>query len=358
LLVLDFSGNESLSVASPAAILNALAAIKSYRKRQKSTLQTRSRLRPPSRYLSVSSPLLPGHWPFSLLATDNPINISDFAMSHISHVTDGLTSLPTEILLDIFQGLDLQSISELSLTCKQLHDVFTRRKSTIILPVLMREYSPLDELLQVCTATSDDILNGQSLYVPRRIIYKRDVGDSGIVLATGGGSKSNANFTRVSKGGKPGQHFLPNTATTVLTEKNLDSILKHCRMVRSWEGLFPQMRWFHEPENCRMLRAHESERFRKALYRWWLYSIHFHGDSPRPRIGLPADYVEDVRTSQLRYHSTSELLELMDLMAAVKDVVFHYICPRLDPTHGDVGTAAHFFFYFLTLLSQLPNNGT
>lgn len=275
---------------------------------------------------------------------NEPLNISDFIMARSNFATDMLTSLPTEILLDIFQGLDLQSISELSKTCKQLHDVFTRRKSTIILPVLMREYSPLDELLQVCTATSDDILDGQSLYVPRRIIYKRDVGDSGIVLATGEGSKIKANFTRVVKGGKPGQHLQPNTATTVLTERNLDPILKHCRMVRAWEGLFPQMRWFYEPQNCRMLRAHESERFRKALYRWWLYSIHFHGDSPRPRIGLPADYVEDVRTSQLRYHSTSELLELMDLMAAVKDVVFHYICPRLDPTHGDVGTAAKLLF--------------
>ncbi|KAK0385578.1 hypothetical protein NLU13_6756 [Sarocladium strictum] len=246
-----------------------------------------------------------------------------------------LTSLPTEILLDIFQSLDLQSISELSLACKQLHDVFTRRKSTILLPVLIRDFSPLDEFLQVYTASADDIAIGQRTYVPQKIIFKRDVGDSGVVLASGGGDKFSSNFTRVAKGGRAGQQVRPEPTTTVLTEKNLESILKHCQLVRSWERLFPQMRWFHEPENCRMLRPHECHRFRRAFYRWWLYSIHFHGDAPRPRVGLPADFVEDVRTSQLRYHSTSELLELMDLMVAVKDVVFHYICPRLDPTQGD-----------------------
>lgn len=260
-----------------------------------------------------------------------------------------LTSLPTEILLDIFQSLDLQSVSELSLTCRQLHDIFMRRKSTILLPIISRDYSPLDELLQVCTASADDIATGQGLYVPRRIIYKRDEGDSGVVLAAGGGSKIANNFTQVPKHGRPGQIGNTHTSTTVWTEKDLAPILKHCQLVRSWEGLFPQMRWFHEPENCRMLRPHESHRFRRALYRWWLYGIHFHGDSPRPRVGLPADYVEDVRTSQLRYHSTSELLELMDMMVAVKDLVFHYICPRLDPTHGDVCRSSAFHPHGRTL---------
>jgi len=33
----------------------------------------------------------------------------------------------------------------------------------------------------------------------------------------------------------------------------------------------------------------------------------------------------------MRYYSTSELLELMDLVETMKDVVLHYICPRLDP---------------------------
>ncbi|KAH8175265.1 f-box-like domain-containing protein [Sarocladium implicatum] len=252
---------------------------------------------------------------------------------HSDNQSATLTSLPTEILLDVFQSLDLQSVSELSLTCRQLHDIFMRRKSTILLPIISRDYSPLDELLQVCTASADDIATGQGVYVPRRVIYKRDAGDAGVVLAAGGGSKGANSFTQVPKHGRLGQVGGAQTSTTVRSEKDLDPILKHCQLVRAWQGLFPQMRWFHEPENCRMLRTHESHRFRRALYRWWLYSIHFHGDSPRPRVGLPADYVEDVRTSQLRYHSTSELLELMDMMVAVKDLVFHYICPRLDPTH-------------------------
>lgn len=72
--------------------------------------------------------------------------------------TASLKALPTEILLDIYQNLDLTSISELSLTCKHFHNVFKERKTSIILPVLFREYSPLDELLQVCLAKAEDIV--------------------------------------------------------------------------------------------------------------------------------------------------------------------------------------------------------
>lgn len=247
-----------------------------------------------------------------------------------------LKALPTEILLDIYQNLDLTSISELSMTCKHFHHVFKERKTSIILPVLFREYSPLDELLQVCLAKAEDIVPGQNQFKPRRIIFKRYHGDKGLVLAEGPTARARSSFTPVAKGGRANDASASAMETVVLTEKDLASVLQHCQLVRLWEGLFPQMRWFHDPENCRMLRRHESHRLRRAFYRWWLYGIHFHGDSPRPRVGLPADYVEDVRTSQLRYHSTSELLELMDLMETVKDVVFHYICPRLDPTHGDV----------------------
>ncbi|KAK7414743.1 hypothetical protein QQX98_006427 [Neonectria punicea] len=39
----------------------------------------------------------------------------------------------------------------------------------------------------------------------------------------------------------------------------------------------------------------------------------------------------------MRHHSTSELLELMDLVETMKDVVLYYLCPRLDPNqeHDD-----------------------
>ena len=220
-----------------------------------------------------------------------------------------LAGLPTEILLDVYQHLDILAIFQLSLVNRGFFLFYQRRKSDILLPVLVRDYSPFEEFVQIYTASADDIVSG-GLYEPRKVVFKRFAGDSGLILCQ---------ETRSPISSKP----------VVLTEHNLNGLLKQCRLVRQWEELFPQMRWFHQPEDCRLLRSHEQVRFRRALYRWWLYGIYFHGDFPRPRVGHPEPYVDDIRTSQMRYHSTDQLLELMDFVETIKDVVLHYICPRL-----------------------------
>lgn len=258
-----------------------------------------------------------------------------------------LADFPTEILLDIYRDLDIGSIFELSLTNRFFHNLLAHRKVSILLPVMIREFSPFEELAQVYTASADDLLctHGGGLYRPRRIIFKRFDGDVGLDLTpakapTAAPSASHPEdqdddgFTQVTKKGKAHQFastLSPFLETKTLTSADLTPLLRHCRLVRKWEELFPSMRWFYDPERCRTLRVHEQARFRRALYRWWLYGIYFHGDLPRPRVGLPEPRVDDVRTSQLRRHPTSELLELMDLVETMKDVVLHYICPRLDP---------------------------
>ena len=248
-----------------------------------------------------------------------------------------LTGLPVEILLDVYQHLDLDSIFHLATVNKSFFNFFQKRKASILLPVLSREFSPLDELLQVYTASADDLQMDGGLYKPRRIVFKRFAGDSGQVLAPQNdlllpllSHGPPDGFTRVSKVGRLPSAPASGFKSVVLTEVDLDAIVRSCKLVRQWEGLFPQMRWFQEPENCRTLRSEESFRFRRAFYRWWLYGIYFHGDLPRPRIGLPEPYIDDVRTSQMRYYATSELLELLDLTETMKDVILHYICPRLD----------------------------
>lgn len=261
-----------------------------------------------------------------------------------------LADFPNEILLDIYRDLDITSIFELSLTNRFFHDLLTHRRVSILLPVMIREFSPFDELVQVYTASADDLLctHGGSMYQPRSVIFKRFNGDAGLdltpasALSTDSLSFSHhddlnvgAGFTPVAKGGKTHQFSSSSASSSlrakVLTSADLTSLLQHCQLVRKWEDLFPSMRWFYDPEKCRTLRPHEQARFRRALYRWWLYGIYFHGDLPRPRVGLPEPRVDDVRTSQMRRHPTSELLELMDLVETMKDVVLHYICPRLDP---------------------------
>ena len=248
-----------------------------------------------------------------------------------------LTELPVEIQLDIYHQLDLNSVFNLCTTNKSLFALFSQRKASILLPVLSREFDPFDELLQVYTASIEDLDPAGGLYTPRRIIFKRYLGDTGTILSPRPESwpvmsfGTHDVFTEVGKARKPNAPAATSLHTVILTERDLVPILRYCQLVRNWEERFPQMRWIHEPENCRMLRPHEAYRFRRAFYRWWLYGFYFHGDFPRPRVGLPEPYIDDVRISQLRYHTTSELLELMDLVESMKDVVLHYLCPRLDP---------------------------
>lgn len=252
-----------------------------------------------------------------------------------SNTNPSLPGLPTEILLDVFRHLDVESIYRLCQVNTFFYDLFSQSKASVLLPVLSREFSPFDELLQVYTASADDLgCTRESGYSSRKVIFRRFPGDNGIQLApTSTHDLTTKPFAHIAKAG----NVEGNSQKTVnLFQKDLGPILKQCQLVRKWEELFPQMRWFYDPERCRSLRIHEKERFRRALYRWWLYGIYFHGDMPRPRVGLPEPFLDDIRISQMRYHSTSELLELMDLVETMKDVILHYICPRLDPNHQHV----------------------
>ncbi|XWW93269.1 hypothetical protein V2A60_001201 [Cordyceps javanica] len=207
----------------------------------------------------------------------------------------------------------------------------------ILLEVLSKEFSPFDEFLQIYTAKAEDI-NSCSYYQPRTVIFKRFPGDTGYTIGSHSGHihYHGHYYTERSKLGISNLRKTTHAASTgvaVLVEDDLKPILRMCRLVRQWEQLFPQMRWFHYPEDCRTLNAQELPRFRRAFYRWWLYGTYFHGEWTRPQVGHPMPFVLDVRTSQMRRHSTAELMEILDLNETMKDMILHYICPRLDPTY-------------------------
>ena len=245
----------------------------------------------------------------------------------------GLVDLPVEILLDISGHLDLASLFNFSAANRSLNGVFNRNKATILLQVLSHEFSPFDELLQVYTASEDDIDVMQHRYRPRNIVFKRFSTDKGLAILPQPGMSTAAHRNpfgiQVQNSG--------NARTSVLTPDDFGPILKMCRLVRKWEQLFPQMRWFHYPAECRALVENELHRFRRAFYRWWLYGIYYHGEFPRPNVGHPAPFVSDTRMSQIRCLSTTEILELSDLTETIKDLILHYICPRLDPCYATVG---------------------
>lgn len=248
-------------------------------------------------------------------------------MTPVSRSLPCLPGLPVEILMDIYQFLDADSIFSMSATSKPFQELYRERRVAILLPILQRDFSPFHELLQVYTARVEDIVGTQT-YNFRQIVFQRSIHDMGVALDPRDAPPL-ADYAPTRTKGTASRKFM-------LNDGDIDSVLKMCLITRQWERLFPQMRWIQEPANCRSLREHERFRFRRSFYRWWLYGTYFHGELPRPRTGLPEPLVEDIRTSQLRYYSTSELLELTDLLEAIKDLISNYICPRLDPVH-DVG---------------------
>ncbi|KAJ0288303.1 hypothetical protein COL940_002090 [Colletotrichum noveboracense] len=220
---------------------------------------------------------------------------------------EGLEGLPLEIIFDIYQQLD-------------------------------REFSPFDELLQVYTASDQDLGQYGDTFQPRRVVFRRFPGDvSGVTLSQGGIRSDSAPspeqvlFTRILTNGKSlSATTLPAPRSVAVNDRDFDSLLKYCLVVRRWEELFPQLHWFSNPEDCRQLKDTEKFRFRRALYRWWLYAFYFHGELPRPRGGHPEAFVNDVRISQMRLYPSTELMELKDLFTSVKQLVRHYVYPNLE----------------------------
>ncbi|OLN95403.1 hypothetical protein CCHL11_04687 [Colletotrichum chlorophyti] len=251
---------------------------------------------------------------------------------------DGLEGLPLEIIFDIYQQLDVQSVFSLAQVNTLFHGLLKRNKAAIMLPVLQREFSPFSELLQVFTASDQDILRYGDTFQPRRVVFRRFPGDvTGVTLSCGGFQSSlstpsdESTFIQILTNGKPlATASLPAPRAVALVDRDLDSLLQYCLVVRRWEELFPQLHWIVAPEDCRQLVEPEKFKLRRALYRWWLYAFYFHGELSRPRAGQPEPFVNDIRTSQMRLYPTCELIELKNLFASVKDLVRHYIYPNLE----------------------------
>ncbi|ROT40240.1 hypothetical protein SODALDRAFT_272554 [Sodiomyces alkalinus F11] len=254
----------------------------------------------------------------------------------VTGTLEGLEGLPAEMLLDIYRQLDIESVFLLAQTNSLFHGLLRRNKPQIILPILQREFSPFEELLQVYTASEEDLNYLGDTFQPRRIIYRRFPGDvTGIVLCRGGmathGTPVTPGFSEVHDRGKPtSTASLPRPRTIALMERDLSPLLRYCKTVRKWEELYPRLHWIAEPENCRVLGSFEKEKLRRALCRWWLHARYFHGDHPRPRRGEPEPFVHDIRTSQMRVYPTSQLAELRALVMSVKNLIRHYIYPNLE----------------------------
>lgn len=214
----------------------------------------------------------------------------------------GVHLFPVEIILKIYESLDLESAFRLSETCKKLHEAFRAHSEVLTLTILSVELSPFDELLQCIVQTGEDLAVPLGPCLRRRIYHGKRL---------------------VSEGERPA---LSEEAHELLPPVSLDQehfrrLISTYRLIKDWEQLFPQYRFRACLSDCRELRPHEKKRLRAALYQWMSYAQYFHGDFKRPSRFLPEARSMDIRCQKLRMLSTVKLIELEDLWETVVSIV-------------------------------------
>lgn len=217
---------------------------------------------------------------------------------------DGILNLPVELVLKVFQNLNLDSAFRLSETCKKLHGVFIAHHEALTLAVLAVELSPLDSLLQCIVQKGEDLAVPLGPCLRRRIYHRGKLVSEGETPAP----REEAHI------------LLPPVS---LDQEHFRRLISAHRLVKDWEQLFPRYRFRGCATDCRELRSHEKERLRGAIYRWMSYAQYFHGDFKRPSRLIPRARSMDIRCRKLRVLSTMELIELEDLWDTVVSIVGH-----------------------------------
>ncbi|KAK7538982.1 hypothetical protein IWX49DRAFT_503419 [Phyllosticta citricarpa] len=182
--------------------------------------------------------------------------------------------LATELVANIYLHCSVEDVLALSSTCHRFRSIYMSRKISILETAAGKQYGPLDDATQLLTYNAS-----QQVHVIRTAPFS-------IAL--------------------------------------LKQILHVGRTAEQWADIYPFKKWKHNFEDRRLLLPHERYRFRRALYRLWLYSRAFHN----------RDYPRESRVRTLRYRSvllhnwtTRELAEIADVYAVLRDVIDGNICP-------------------------------
>ncbi len=191
-----------------------------------------------------------------------------------------LQGLPVELIQKIYHECsDIQSVVNLSAISRRYRAAYVgSQKLLIIENVLENQFGPLHDAIQVVTYN-----DSQPVHVPRRPAMSMALAQQ--VAAIG-------------------------------------------YVAKKWESIYPLLRWRVHTEHRRTLRAHESYRFRRAMYRMWLYSKAFHNSSylelqrtlPRPCSG-------DRRTVFMRRFDDDEITEITELNDILHDMIHNDLCP-------------------------------
>jgi hypothetical protein len=197
-----------------------------------------------------------------------------------SETLASLPGLPVELIQKIYHECsDIQSVVNLSATSRRFRAAYIgSQKLLIIENVLDNQFGPLHDAIQVVTYN-----DSQPAHVPRKPAMSMALAQQ--VAAIG-------------------------------------------YVARKWEAIYPLLRWRVHTEHRRTLRGHECYRFRRAMYRMWLYSKAFHNSSylelqrtlPRPCSG-------DRRTVFMRQFDDDEITEIIELNDILHDMVHNDLCP-------------------------------
>ncbi|GAM86838.1 hypothetical protein ANO11243_048580 [Dothideomycetidae sp. 11243] len=189
-----------------------------------------------------------------------------------------LEDLPTEILTNVFVRCpSISSALSLAATCHRLHSIYKSSKRLLILQeAAEHQYGPLQDIIQLVTHNAS----------------------------------------------QPAHILRPVPISDVL----IKSIVMAGRVAAQWEEIYPFKKWKLDFANRRLMDKNERFKFRRAIYRLWLFSRAYHNrDHPRLLRASPQAMME--RAMLLHNYSTRELAEMLDVHNMLRDTISNNVCP-------------------------------
>jgi len=184
---------------------------------------------------------------------------------------------PTEIVTHVFLFASVSGALALSTTCKRFNRILNSSKKLEILQnAAESEYGPLQDAIQLVTHNAS-----QPAHIIRSVPFS---------LAL------------------------------------LKQIVRVGRIASRWCDVYPFKKWKDNYQDRRLLDGEERLRLRRALYRLWLYTRVFHNRA-HPREHRMTLQVIRSRADLLHNWTTSELAEMTDVHAVLRDVIYSNVCP-------------------------------
>ena len=155
-----------------------------------------------------------------------------------------ITELSTEILQKICEYTTIQDLLHLAQTSKRNYRIYLGRRTHLLGRAVQNSFSPLPDLYKLVISNEPDKSRKPlGTEIRRNIIVGR---------------------------------IIETQDTPKLSIELIMKMVEYGKVADRWAELYPQIRWRHNSNDRRLLRPHEQERLRGAIYRYWTYNILFH----------------------------------------------------------------------------------